>query len=133
MCSSGDFLPDAFDKGGWTSLPPFSPRSANREGWTERLSALYALRSGQAKGLILTADNLLPKLVPLDFFENREVTLIRGEDVSLDMILEQAVEWGYERVSMVSNPARSPGEVIFSTSCLPVMISPYALIFLEIS
>ncbi|MFQ9491695.1 MAG: hypothetical protein ACLR0N_12795 [Bilophila wadsworthia] len=49
--SSGDFLPDALDKGGWTSLPPFSPRSANREGWTERLSALYALRSGRPKGL----------------------------------------------------------------------------------
>ena len=119
--SSSDFLPDACDKGGWTSLPPFSPRSANREGWTERLSALYALRSGQAKGLILTADNLLPKLVPLDFFENREVTLIRGEDVSLDMILEQAVEWGYERVSMVSNP----GEIARRGDILDIMPPGY--------
>ena len=119
--SSGDFLPDALDKGGWTSLPPFSPRSANREGWTERLSALYALRSGQAKGLILTADNLLPKLVPLDFFENREVTLMRGEDVSLDMILEQAVEWGYERVSMVSNP----GEIARRGDILDIMPPGY--------
>lgn len=119
--SSGDFLPDALDKGGWTSLPPFSPRSANREGWTERLSALYALRSGQAKGLILTADNLLPKLVPLDFFENREVTLMRGEDVSLDMILEQVVEWGYERVSMVSNP----GEIARRGDILDIMPPGY--------
>ena len=85
------------------------------------MSALYALRSGQAKGLILTADNLLPKLVPLDFFENREVTLIRGEDVSLDMILEQAVEWGYERVSMVSNP----GEIARRGDILDIMPPGY--------
>ncbi|MFQ9491694.1 MAG: hypothetical protein ACLR0N_12790 [Bilophila wadsworthia] len=67
--------------------------------------------------------------MPLDFFENREVTLMRGEDVSLDMILEQVVEWGYERVSMVSNP----GEIARRGDILdimpPVMISPYALIF----
>ncbi|MFR0876092.1 MAG: hypothetical protein ACLSHC_17025 [Bilophila wadsworthia] len=79
------------------------------------------MRSGQAKGLILTADNLLPKLVPLDFFENREVTLIRGEDVSLDMILEQAVEWGYERVSMVSNP----GEIARRGDILDIMPPGY--------
>lgn len=86
--SGGDFSPDTFDKGGWTSLSPFSPHSVNREGWTERLSALYALRSRQAGGLLLTIDGLLPKLMSLDFFESREVTSIRGEDVSLGMILK---------------------------------------------
>ncbi|MFQ8890044.1 MAG: hypothetical protein ACLR7Z_18475 [Bilophila wadsworthia] len=119
--SSGDFLPDAFDKAAGRLCRRFLLARPTVRGWTERLSALYALRSGQAKGLLLTADNLLPKLVPLDFFENREVTLIRGEDVSLDMILEQAVEWGYERVSMVSNP----GEIARRGDILDIMPPGY--------
>ena len=101
----------------WTFLPPFSPRSASREGWTERLAALYALRSGQARGVLLTADNLLPKLVPLDFFEGRELRLVQGEEVSLELILEQVTQWGYERVSMVSNA----GEVARRGDILDIM------------
>lgn len=105
----------------WTFLPPFSPRSASREGWTERLAALYALRSGQARGVLLTADNLLPKLVPLDFFEGRELRLVQGEEVSLELILEQVTQWGYERVSMVSNA----GEVARRGDILDIMPPGY--------
>ena len=105
----------------WTFLPPFSPRSASREGWTERLAALYALQNGQARGVLLTADNLLPKLVPLDFFEGRELRLVQGEEVSLELILEQVTQWGYERVSMVSNA----GEVARRGDILDIMPPGY--------
>lgn len=105
----------------WTFLPPFSPRSANREGWTERLAALYALQNGQARCVLLTADNLLPKLVPLDFFEGRELRLVQGEEVSLELILEQVTQWGYERVSMVSNA----GEVARRGDILDIMPPGY--------
>lgn len=119
--SNGDFLPDAFSRDSWTSLSPFFPRSANREGWTERPSALYALHGGQAKGFLLTIDNLLPKLMPLDFFKNREATPIRGEDVSSDMVLERVARWGYEYASMVSNP----GEIARRGDTLDIMPPSY--------
>ncbi len=105
----------------WTTLPPFPPRASNREGWTKRLAAVYALRHGKARGLVLTADNLPCRMVPVHFFENRELRLVRGEDVSLDMILEQATLWGYERVPMVSNP----GEVARRGDILDIMPPGY--------
>ncbi len=101
--SGTDRDPAAPESGGWAVLPPFTVRSASREGWAQRLSALYALSRGRTRGLLLTADNLLPRLVPTDFFEGRELRLCVGEEISPDMVLEQAVLWGYERVPMVSD------------------------------
>lgn len=88
----------------WVTLSPFTSRSLTKEGWADRFSTLYALRYGKAKGIILTIDSLLPKEVPLDFFENQVIQLAIGEELSPDIILEQAISWGYDRVSMVSNP-----------------------------
>lgn len=105
----------------WAVLPPFSPRAATREGWAERLAALYALRSGRAKALLLTADSLLPRLVPLDFFDDQELRLVQGEETSLEMLLEQVVQWGYHRVPMVSNP----GEVARRGDILDIMLPGY--------
>lgn len=103
--------------GDWACLPPFTARSADRAGWADRMAVLHALRHGRAefaadgtsrlravRGVILTADNLLIKQVPLDFFDGRSLTLTRHEELSPEMVLEQAVDWGYERVPMVSNP-----------------------------
>ncbi|MEG2005134.1 MAG: CarD family transcriptional regulator, partial [Bilophila sp.] len=47
--------------------------------------------------------------------------LVRNEEVSPDMVLEQAVAWGYERVSMVSNP----GEVARRGDILDIMPPGY--------
>lgn len=101
----------------WTALPPCTARSASREGWARRLAALYALRRGTARGTILTADNLLFRFVPLHFFEGRELRLSVGEELSPDMVLEQVVAWGYERVAMVANP----GEVARRGDILDVL------------
>ena len=71
--SSGDFLPDALDKAAGRLCRRFLlARPTVRLDGTLVRSVRIAQRAGQR--LILTADNLLPKLVPLDFFENREVT-----------------------------------------------------------
>lgn len=91
----------------WALLPPFSLRTANREGWAQRLSALYALSHGKAKGVVLTVDNLIARHVPLSFFDGCELRLVQGEDLSPDMLIDQATAWGYERTNMVS----SPGEI----------------------
>ena len=120
-CSSGEAGSSEVSTSPWAVLPPFSPRAATREGWAERLAALYALRSGRAKALLLTADSLLPRLVPLDFFDDQELRLTQGEETSLEMLLEQVVQWGYSRVPMVSNP----GEVARRGDILDIMPPGY--------
>ncbi|MBQ4325880.1 MAG: transcription-repair coupling factor, partial [Mailhella sp.] len=87
----------------WVFLPPFTPRSLSREGWAERFAVLYALRMGAAKGIVFTADNLVPLLPPLDFLDGRVLTVRRGEDFSPELLTEQLVEWGYQRVPMVAH------------------------------
>lgn len=118
--SSGEETGD-FRSRSWTALSPFTVRSASRSGWTERLAVLYALRYGQARGIVLTPDNLLPHLVPLDFFDEQQLQLVRGEEVSPDMVLEQAVLWGYERVPLVANP----GEVARRGDILDILPPGY--------
>ncbi len=86
----------------WVCLPPFSERSLSREGWAERFAVLYALRTGQAKGVVFTLDNLIPLLPPPDFLDSRVMTVRRGEDISPELLLEQLTEWGYQRVPMVA-------------------------------
>lgn len=84
------------------SLPSYNRRSLNREGWAERLSTLYALQKGVCRGLILTADNLLPYLPQKDFFDSHDLYLRLHEDMSPELLIEQLVDWGYQRESMVS-------------------------------
>ena len=52
----------------WAYLPPFNHRSLSLEGWAGRLAVLYGLSRGVTRGLVLTADNLIPRLPPTDFF-----------------------------------------------------------------
>ena len=87
----------------WVFLPPFSARSLSREGWAERFAVLYALRTGQARGVVFTLDNMIPLLPPQDFLDGRTMTVRRGEDVSPELLLEQLSEWGYQRVPMVAH------------------------------
>jgi len=87
----------------WVFLPPFTPRSLSREGWAERFAVLYALRTGSARGIVFTADNMIPLLPPLDILDDRTLTVRKGEDVSPDLLTEQLVEWGYQRVPMVAH------------------------------
>lgn len=87
----------------WVFLPPFTARSLSREGWAERLAVLYALRTGTAKGVVFTADNMIPLLPPSDFLDSRTMTVRRGEDIAPELLMEQLVEWGYQRVPMVAH------------------------------
>ncbi len=85
----------------WLSLPSFAFRSFNRQGWAERLGTLYRIKESQ--GLICTIDNLIAKFPPLNFFEDQQLTIKKGEDLSPELLIEQLINWGYERVPMVAN------------------------------
>jgi len=84
------------------SLSPFNKRSLTREGWAERLSVLYALGRGVCRGVILTADNLIPRLPSKNFFDSQELFLRLHEDMAPEILMDQLVDWGYQRESMVS-------------------------------
>ena len=75
----------------WVFLPPFSARTLSREGWAERMSVLYALRTGTAKGVVFTLDNMIPLLPPLDFLDTRTMTVRLGEDISPELLMQQLV------------------------------------------
>ena len=87
----------------WVCLPPVTERTLTREGWAERISALYALRHRTSPGIIFSADNLALRFPPCDYLDPREITLRRGDEMDPSMLMEQLAEWGYQRVPLVAH------------------------------
>ena len=87
----------------WAVLPPFRRRMLGRAGWASVLCVLYSILYGQIKGLLLTADNLIIKLPPKRFFDGQTLNLRLNDDMSPELLLDQLIEWGFQRESMVSN------------------------------
>ena len=87
----------------WISLPSHDPGESGRTLWAERWAALYALQHGHnRKGLLLSLDNLLPFWPPLYILEQESLHVYAGEEFSPELIVEQMVILGFERVSMVT-------------------------------
>ncbi len=85
----------------WRTLPSFAHRNFTRQAWAERLASLYYIHSGQ--GLLCTVDNLLAKFPPINFFEDQRISVRKNDELNPDTLLEQLINWGYERVQMVAN------------------------------
>lgn len=73
-------------------------------GWGERLASLYALLRGGGRCVVVALESLFCRLVPLRFFEDHELRLATGEEISPELLLEQAVSWGFVRGDMVTRP-----------------------------
>ncbi len=84
------------------SLPLGAIHTGLGSAWAERMATLYALHYGKPTCLILTPDNMLMKFMPRDFFDTHELLLMKNGEMSPDLLVEQAIEWGYERVQMVT-------------------------------
>lgn len=78
-----------------------------RGGWAQSLAALYGLAKGRPCCLVASFQSLLMRFMPRGFFESHVLELRVNTDFLPEMLLEQAVEWGYERLPMVS----APGEI----------------------
>ncbi len=85
------------------SLPAMS-QWRDRDSWAARMSALYALAQGGPRCVVAGVESVLLRYMPLHFFDSRSLGLSRGGEYSPELILDQAVEWGYERVSLVTRP-----------------------------
>ncbi len=98
----------------WVELPAFAPSSPfafegrggrERALWARRMAALRRMSvDSRPFGVLCTVDNFLSKWPPRRVLEANSLELAVGEELSTELMLEQAVAWGYERVSMVTRP-----------------------------
>ena len=82
------------------------PRSEGREKVTRasRMAALYGLALGRPRCVVADISSLVPRYMPLSFFEAKTLNFRRGDEFSPQLALEQASEWGYERAGLVNSP-----------------------------
>ncbi|MFZ5425878.1 MAG: transcription-repair coupling factor [Thermodesulfobacteriota bacterium] len=93
------------DKPGWTALPSYTPGLPGQALWARRWAFLHACAEARPGSILcLAADNLLPKWPPKAALEHNILEIRAGEELSPELILEQASAWGYRRVGMVSAP-----------------------------
>ncbi|GHU91616.1 transcription-repair-coupling factor [Deltaproteobacteria bacterium] len=104
VLSQGDVPParPGFDSPCVSLPPPVLWR--DKTNWASRLTALYALIRGQPRCLVADLESLLLLYMPLTFFEAKSLTLLKGGEYSPELVMNQAAEWGYERVSLVNRP-----------------------------
>ena len=75
--------------------------SGAQPDWARQVALFRGLQRAGGRCLLVTPENLLMRYMPLHFFSSRELTVQKGMELLPDMVLEQAVEWGYSRVPMV--------------------------------
>lgn len=104
----------------YIELPALRPWR-KRTSWPQRMGAMYALARGRACVLVADIESLLLRYMPTDFFSTRTLDLVKGSDWPQELLLEQALEWGYEQVSMVSQP----GEMARRGDILDIYLAGY--------
>ena len=104
---------------------PQHPAGAHggKAGWAERMAALYALRMRRnVQGILLTLDNFLLKLPPVTIFDDHELLLTKNMEMAPELVLDQAIDWGYVRSPMVS----APGEIALRGDILDIFCPGYS-------
>lgn len=93
---------------GLAVLPPYPAARPRPEEWAERWAAMHSLVYGKRPMcLLMTVDNFMTRWPDPATLENCWLPLSKGDDLSPEMILEQAVSWGYTRTKMVSGPGQA--------------------------
>ncbi|MGE4264329.1 MAG: CarD family transcriptional regulator, partial [Desulfovibrio sp.] len=120
---AGDMLAPAF-RAPVITLPQHLPRKPTAEDWGQRWAALHGLAFGrQPRIVLLTVDNLLPRWPAPDVVEQSSLTLAKGEDMSPELVLEQAVAWGYARRPVVT----CVGEIAVRGDIVDIFAAGYPL------
>ena len=88
------FLPD------WETLP-YERFSPHQDLVSERLSALWQVKSGQADVLIVPVATAMQKLTPVSFLLGRTFWLKTGQTLDIEALRGNLVEAGYSHVSNV--------------------------------
>lgn len=104
--SQGDLNPSqaVWDQA-FINMPSVLPGVHNKMDMSLRVSGLYALHNACAPvGLISCLDSFLLRNPPKTFFNSCNLLLEAGKDYSQESLVTQAVEWGFVRTPMVSQP-----------------------------
>ena len=90
----------------WVVMPPFPAGSHSRGAWGARLAALNSLRerAGAPTGVIACLDSLLPKYPPARMLTELQLRFDCGADYAPELIIDQAVDWGFLRTPLVTQP-----------------------------
>ncbi|MCF8105035.1 MAG: transcription-repair coupling factor [Desulfohalobiaceae bacterium] len=89
----------------WVFLPSYPQGEIRPFEWAKRSAALFSLlESRKPMGVALTLDNLVPYWPPQEVLGREYLLLMKDEEFPPEELLEKAVVWGYERVSMVTRP-----------------------------
>ncbi|MCF8038201.1 MAG: transcription-repair coupling factor [Desulfohalobiaceae bacterium] len=103
LSASGNEAP--FWEQEWVFFPSHPPKQSRPFEWAKRSAALFTLlESRKPTGVVLTLDNLVPYWPPQEVLGREYLLLMKEEEFSPEELLEKAVVWGYERVSMVTRP-----------------------------
>lgn len=94
---------------------------SDRASWTTTLASFFALAKGKKPCIVASFQSLLLRYMPRNFFESRMLELHTGAEFLPEMLMEQAVEWGYERYPMVNRP----GEIAQRGDILDIFPSGY--------
>ncbi len=104
------------------TVPRHPAGSTGKSGWAERLAALYSLRMRRSvQGVLVALDNFLLRLPPVNIFDTHELCLTKGMEMAPELVLEQAIDWGYVRSPMVN----IPGEVAVRGDILDIFCPGY--------
>ncbi len=105
------------------TVPQHPAGGGGKSTWAERMAALYSLRMRRSvQGVLVSLDNFLLRLPPVDIFDEHELRLHKTMDMAPDLVLEQAVDWGYTRVPLVN----APGDVAMRGDILDIFCPGYA-------
>lgn len=108
----------------WFTIPQHPAGTYGKSRWATRMASLYGLGLKRAaQGVLLSIDNFLPALPPEDIFLHNELLLALGDETGPDLIIEQAVEWGYTRVPLVTQP----GEIALRGDILDIFCPGFTL------
>ena len=108
----------------WITIPQHPAGTYGKSRWATRMASLYGLGlKRRSQGILLSIDNFLPALPPEDIFVQNELLLSISDETGPDLILEQAVEWGYTRVPLVTQP----GEIALRGDILDIFCPGFTL------
>ena len=106
----------------WLTLPAYPPGPPAAGDWARRMAVLHTLAENPGpRILIFTADNLLPKWPARDLTAGHHHLARPGDEMLIEMLLEQAVSWGYTRSPLVG----SRGEVAVRGDILDIFPPGY--------
>ena len=88
------FLPD------WETLP-YERFSPHQDLVSERLSALWQIKQGEADAVFVPVATAMQKLAPVSFLMGHTFWLKTGQTLNIDALRENLVEAGYSHVSNV--------------------------------